>query len=43
VSIICHGRSSARAIRNAIGVAARSVERHLSEHIGADLAGGSAA
>ncbi len=43
VSIICHGRSSARAIRNAVGVAARSVERHLSEHIGADLAGGSAA
>jgi glycerol-3-phosphate acyltransferase PlsX len=42
VSVICHGRSSARAIKNAIAVAARAVGRHLSEHIGADLAGGTA-
>jgi glycerol-3-phosphate acyltransferase PlsX len=40
VSVICHGRSSARAIKNAIAVAARAVGRHLSEHIGADLAHG---
>ncbi|HEX9727269.1 MAG TPA: phosphate acyltransferase PlsX [Gemmatimonadales bacterium] len=39
VCIICHGRSSARAIKNAIGVALRSVETHVSQHIGADLAG----
>ena len=38
VTIICHGRSPARAIRNAIGVARRAVENHLSQHIGADLA-----
>lgn len=42
VSVICHGRSSARAIKNAIAVAARAVGRHLSEHIGADLAIGTA-
>lgn len=39
VTIICHGRSPARAIRNAIGAACRSVESHLNQHIGADLAG----
>jgi glycerol-3-phosphate acyltransferase PlsX len=38
VTIICHGRSPARAIRNAIGVARRAIENHLSQHIGADLA-----
>jgi glycerol-3-phosphate acyltransferase PlsX len=38
VTIICHGRSPARAIRNAIGVACRSVDSHLHHHIGADLA-----
>jgi glycerol-3-phosphate acyltransferase PlsX len=43
VTIICHGRSPARAIRNAIGVALRAAENHLSQHIGADLAGGTAA
>lgn len=39
VSIISHGRSSARAIKNAIRVALQSVESGLSQHIGADLAG----
>lgn len=39
VSIISHGRSSARAIKNAIRVALQSVESELSQHIGADLAG----
>lgn len=39
VTIICHGRSPARAIRSAIGVACRSVDSHVSQHIGADLAG----
>jgi glycerol-3-phosphate acyltransferase PlsX len=43
VTIICHGRSPARAIRNAIGVARRAAENHLSQHIGADLAGGAVA
>jgi glycerol-3-phosphate acyltransferase PlsX len=38
VSIICHGRSSARAIRNAIAVALRSVASDLSQHIQADMA-----
>ncbi len=38
VCIICHGRSSARAIKNAIGVALRAVESHLSQHIEADIA-----
>jgi glycerol-3-phosphate acyltransferase PlsX len=42
VSIICHGRSSSRAIRNAIGVAVRAAQSGLSQHIGADLAGGAA-
>jgi phosphate acyltransferase len=42
VSIICHGRSSARAIRNAIGVAVQAAGSGLSQHIGADLAGGAA-
>jgi glycerol-3-phosphate acyltransferase PlsX len=43
VTIICHGRSPARAIRNAVGVALRAAENHLSQHIGADLAGGAVA
>jgi glycerol-3-phosphate acyltransferase PlsX len=42
VSIICHGRSSARAIRNAIRVAVQAAGSGLSQHIGADLAGGAA-
>ncbi len=40
VSIICHGNSSPRAIRNAIKVAVRAVETRLNEHIGERLAGG---
>ncbi len=42
VSIICHGSSPARAIKNAIGVAAQSVESQLSQHIAAEFAGGGA-
>jgi len=38
VSIICHGKSSARAIANAIKAAARAVESRMSEHIGRRLA-----
>ena len=43
VSIICHGRSSSRAIKNAIKVALRSVQSNLSQHIGAEFAGDGAA
>ncbi len=42
VSIISHGKSSAQAIKNAIKVALRAVETHLSEHIGRRLAGSGA-
>jgi glycerol-3-phosphate acyltransferase PlsX len=38
VSIISHGKSSPRAIKNAIKVAARAVESHMNEHIGRRLA-----
>ena len=38
VSIICHGSSPARAIANAIAVAAQSVDSHVSQHIAAELA-----
>jgi glycerol-3-phosphate acyltransferase PlsX len=38
VSIISHGKSSPRAIKNAIRVALRAVESRLSEHIGRRLA-----
>ncbi|HEU4632033.1 MAG TPA: phosphate acyltransferase PlsX [Gemmatimonadaceae bacterium] len=37
VSIISHGKSSPRAIKNAIKVAVRAVESRLSEHIGRRL------
>jgi glycerol-3-phosphate acyltransferase PlsX len=43
VSIICHGRSTSRAIKNAIKVALQSVQSNLSQHIGAELAGDAAA
>ncbi len=43
VSIICHGRSPARAFKNALGLAVRSVETHLSQHIGAEMATGAMA
>jgi glycerol-3-phosphate acyltransferase PlsX len=39
VSIIAHGRSSARAIKNAIRAAVRAVDTNMSEHIGRQLAG----
>lgn len=42
VAIICHGRSPARAIKNAIRVALQSVESGLSGHIGAELTRGEA-
>ena len=39
-TIICHGSSTPRAIRNAIRVAAQMVESHLSQHIGVEMAEG---
>ncbi|HEV2130427.1 MAG TPA: phosphate acyltransferase PlsX [Longimicrobiaceae bacterium] len=38
VSVICHGGSPPRAIRNAIRVAAQSVESHMVDHIQSRLA-----
>ncbi len=38
VSIICHGKSSPLAIKNALHVAVRAVESGMSEHIGQRLA-----
>jgi len=43
VSIICHGASPARAIKNAIGVALQSVESKVDQHIAAELASDGAA
>jgi glycerol-3-phosphate acyltransferase PlsX len=37
ISIISHGRSSARAIRNAIGVAAKFAEGEVNKHIREDI------
>lgn len=37
VSIICHGKSDARAIKNAIRIAARAHESGMSDHIGRRL------
>ena len=37
VSIICHGNSPPRAIKNAITVAVRAVETHMSDQIGEKL------
>jgi glycerol-3-phosphate acyltransferase PlsX len=42
VSIICHGSSPARAIKNAIRVALQAVESHVSQHIGDEIARGGA-
>lgn len=39
VTIICHGDSPARAVRNAVRVAVRSVESEMIEHLRRDLAG----
>jgi glycerol-3-phosphate acyltransferase PlsX len=38
VSIICHGKSGPRAIKNAIKAAVRTVESGMNEHIGRRLA-----
>jgi glycerol-3-phosphate acyltransferase PlsX len=38
VSIIAHGSSDARAIKNAIKVGIRAVESRMSDHIGVSLA-----
>ena len=38
VSMICHGNSSPRAIKNAIGAAVRAVETKMNDRIGAKLA-----
>jgi len=43
VSIICHGRSTSRAIKNALKVALQAVQSNLSQHIGAEFAGDGAA
>lgn len=43
VSVICHGRSPARAFKNAIRVACQAVESQVSQHIAAEFAGGGAA
>ena len=39
VSIIAHGKSSSRAIKNAVKVAIRAVETDMSGHIGRRLGG----
>lgn len=38
VSIICHGKSSPKAIKNALVVAVRTVESRMSDHVGQRLA-----
>ena len=43
VSIIAHGKSDARAIKNAIKAGVRAVESHMNEHIGRRLAEGAGA
>lgn len=40
VSIICHGKSSPRAIRNAVGVAVQAVRRSMVQHIARQLSSG---
>jgi glycerol-3-phosphate acyltransferase PlsX len=42
ISIICHGRSSPAAIKNAIRVAMQSVDSHLTQHIRDEFAEGGA-
>lgn len=41
VTIICHGQSTPKAIRNAIGVAARAVRSRMVSHVARELARGS--
>ena len=43
VSVISHGKSSPRAIKNAIKVAAKTVESRMSDHIGRRLGEGNGA
>ena len=43
VPIVCHRRSSARAIQNAIRVAAKAVENHLTHDVSEELAFGATA
>jgi phosphate acyltransferase len=43
VSIIAHGSSSPRAIKNAVNVAIRAAESQMSEHIGRRLAAATSA
>jgi glycerol-3-phosphate acyltransferase PlsX len=43
VSIICHGRSSPAAIKNALKVAVRAVESRMNDHIGRRLESAAAA
>ncbi len=43
VSIICHGESPPKAIRNAVGVAARAVSSGMVSHIAGELSGSSSA
>jgi glycerol-3-phosphate acyltransferase PlsX len=43
VSVICHGKSSQRAIMNAVKVAVRAVESRMDDHIGRHLAAAVAA
>jgi len=43
VSIVCHGSSSAHAIKNALGVAVQAVETGLSDHIAAEFSAREAA
>jgi fatty acid/phospholipid biosynthesis enzyme len=38
VSIICHGRSSPEAIRNAVRVAADAAQHHLVQHMEREFA-----
>ena len=38
VSIMCHGSSSANAVKNAVGLAVQSVRSNLSQHIGTEMA-----
>ena len=38
ISIICHGSSSANAIKHAVRVALQAVRANLSQHIGAEMA-----
>ena len=40
VSVVCHGASSPKAIKEAVGVAKRAVDSHMVSHMARDLAAG---